>query len=398
VDSRDSASAGPLDGAVSAAGRPPGAAASAGLSTAIRGGSIPPPTIYDVAHAAGVSIASVSRVLNGRGNPLPETRERVQQAVAELGFIPDGAARALSARLKEVIGVVIRRPTGTVAGGGMFQDEDESLQFPDLINRGIEVAAQHRDYNLLVSSVDVDDHDLARRVFALARKSDGLILHDQVLDAAQLAQLSRRVPIVTLAGVATPATSNVSGDNLTGMAELARHLVGEHGYRTLSYLGGHPDSPDNLARHAALQAAVAQAGGTLLSGPQWQGNYCAAGGARVIGHLLASDTPLPRAIACANDQTALGVIYALRQHGLDVPGDVAVTGFDDIPMARHLRPQLTTVRQPIQEIGATAFELLYSMISAAEPAHRDIVLPTQLIPRESCGCGPDPVTPQWRLG
>ena len=391
MDSRDRASTGPLAGTASDG-------QSAGVSTAVRGGPIPPPTIYDVAHAAGVSIASVSRVLNGRGNPLPETRERVEQAVAELGFIPDGAARALSARLKEVIGVVIRRPTGTVAGGGIFQDEDESLQFPDLINRGIEVAAQHRDYNLLVSWVDVDDHDHTRRVFALARKSDGLILHDQVLDAGQLEQLSRQVPVVTLAGVATPASSNVSGDNLTGMAELARHLVTEHGYRTLAYLGGHPDSPDNLARHAAFRDAVAQAGGTFAGGPEWQGNYCAAGGARVIGRLLASDIPLPRAIACANDQTALGVIYALRQHGVDVPGDVAVTGFDDIPMARHLRPQLTTVRQPIQEIGATAFEVLHSMISAAEPAQRDIVLPTQLIPRESCGCRPDPVAPAWRLG
>ena len=391
MDSRDRASTGPLAGAASDGH-------SAGVSTAVRGGPIPPPTIYDVAHAAGVSIASVSRVLNGRGNPLPETRERVEQAVAELGFIPDGAARALSARLKEVVGVVIRRPTGTVAGGGIFQDEDESLQFPDLINRGIEVAAQHRDYNLLVSWVDVDDHDHTRRVFALARKSDGLILHDQVLDAGQLEQLSRQVPVVTLAGVATPASSNVSGDNLTGMAELARHLVTEHGYRTLAYLGGHPDSPDNLARHAAFRDAVAQAGGTFAGGPEWQGNYCAAGGARVIGRLLASDIPLPRAIACANDQTALGVIYALRQHGVDVPGDVAVTGFDDIPMARHLRPQLTTVRQPIQEIGATAFEVLHSMISAAEPAQRDIVLPTQLIPRESCGCRPDPVAPAWRLG
>ena len=391
MDSRDRASTGPLAGTASDG-------QSAGVSTAVRGGPIPPPTIYDVAHAAGVSIASVSRVLNGRGNPLPETRERVEQAVAELGFIPDGAARALSARLKEVVGVVIRRPTGTVAGGGIFQDEDESLQFPDLINRGIEVAAQHRDYNLLVSWVDVDDHDHTRRVFALARKSDGLILHDQVLDAGQLEQLSRQVPVVTLAGVATPASSNVSGDNLTGMAELARHLVTEHGYRTLAYLGGHPDSPDNLARHAAFRDAVAQAGGTFAGGPEWQGNYCAAGGARVIGRLLASDIPLPRAIACANDQTALGVIYALRQHGVDVPGDVAVTGFDDIPMARHLRPQLTTVRQPIQEIGATAFEVLHSMISAAEPAQRDIVLPTQLIPRESCGCRPDPVAPAWRLG
>ena len=366
-----------------------------------RNGPLSPATIYDVASAAGVSIASVSRVLNGRGNPMPETRERVLAAVADLGFIPDGAARALSVRLKEIIGVVIRRPPPTEpVGDEIFQDEEESLQFPDLINRGIELAAQNRDFNLLVSSVDVDDHDHTRRVFALARKSDGLILHDQVLDPDQLERLSRQVPVVTLAGVATPTTSNVGGDNQGSMRELARHLVREHGYRTLAYLGGHPDSPDNLARQAAFSDEVAAAGGTFTGGPQWEGNYCAAGGARVIDRLLASGgaEKLPRAIACANDQTALGVVYALMQHGLDVPGDVAVTGFDDIPVARHLRPQLTTVRQPIQELGATAFEVLYSMINDAGHAPRNIILPTRLVPRESCGCRPDPATPLWQVG
>jgi LacI family transcriptional regulator len=367
-----------------------------------RGVAIPPPTIYDVASAAGVSIASVSRVLNGRGNPMAETRQRVLQAVAELGFIPDGAARALSARLKEIIGVVIRRPPPTEPlGDDIFQDEEESLQFPDLINRGIELAAQNRDYNLLVSSVDVDDHDHTRRVFALARKSDGLILHDQVLDSDQLERLSRQVPVVTLAGVPTPTTSNVGGDNQGSMREMARHLVQVHGYRTLAYLGGHPDSPDNLARLAAFSAEVAAAGGTFAGGPEWQGNYCAAGGARVIDRILAKGSGaarLPRAIACANDQTALGVVYALMQHGLDVPGDVAVTGFDDIPVARHLRPQLTTVRQPIQELGATAFEVLYSMINDAGHAPRNIVLPTRLVARESCGCRPDVATPPWLVG
>ena len=101
-----------------------------------------------------------------------------------------------------------------------YADEDESLQFPDLINRGIEVAAQHRDFNLLVRSVDVDDHDYSRRIFALARKSDGLILHDRVLEPDQLERLSRQVPIVTLAGMPTPTTANVGSDNVAGMREL----------------------------------------------------------------------------------------------------------------------------------------------------------------------------------
>jgi LacI family transcriptional regulator, galactose operon repressor len=346
-----------------------------------------PPTIYDVARVAGVSIASVSRVLNGRRNPLPDTRERVERAVAELGFIPDGAARALILRLKEVVGVVIRRPEVTVSADGIFEDEETSLQFPDLINRGIEVAAQKRDFNLLVSSVGLGRDD-TRRIFALVGKSDGLILHDRVLDPDEVGRLGHQVPVVTLAGMPTPGTVNVSSDNRTGMAELASHLVRDHGYRTLAYIGGHEDSPDNLARHAALAEQVTADGAQFESGPAWQGNYTAAGGARVIENLLASGSSLPQAIACANDQTALGVVYALVRHGIDVPGGVAVTGFDDIPVARHLHPQLTTVRQPITDLGAIAFETLYSMINDAGRPRDDVTLPTRLVRRESCGCPP----------
>jgi LacI family transcriptional regulator len=346
-----------------------------------------PPTIYDVARVAGVSIASVSRVLNGRRNPRQETKDSVMQAVAELGFVPDGAARALSARLKEVVGVVVRRPSPSDTDEDMFADDAESLQYPDLINRGIEVAAQRRGFDLLIRSMDFNEYDPGGRTVALARKSDGLILHDRVLDPAQMDRLSRQVPIVTLAGSATPTTANVHGDNAAGMRALAMHLLIDHGYRSLAYLGGYSDSPDNIERQGVLATAVASVpGATLASGPEWQGYYFASGGAKVIGRLLAAGTTLPRAIVCANDQTALGVMTVLREHGVDVPRQVAVTGFDDLPMARHLRTSLTTVRQPIRELGATAFEVLHSMINRERPPSRDIVLPTQLICRESCGC------------
>jgi len=347
-----------------------------------------PPTIYDVARAAGVSIASVSRVLNGHRNPRQDTRDRVLRAVADLGFVPDGAARALSARLKEVVGVVFRRVPWTESSEGAFAEEDEILQFTDVINRGIEVAAQRRGYNLLIGSVDVDEHDAHRRIMTLARKSDGLILHDRVLEPGRLAQLSQHVPVVTMAGVATRTTANVRSDNGTGMTDLARHLIADHGYPTIAYLAGHADSPDNLSRRLALAEVAASAGIAFVEGPQWQGNYLASGGAKVIGRLLADRVRLPRAIVCANDQTALGVMHALAQHGIDVPGEIAVTGFDDIPVARHLRPQLTTIRQPIQELAATAFEVLRAMIGNQAPREYDVVLPTRLMRRESCGCPP----------
>lgn len=350
-----------------------------------------PPTIYDVARVAGVSIASVSRVLNGRRNPRPETRDRVLQAVTDLGFVPDGAARALSARMKEVVGVVVRRPVWH--SNDMFADEDENLQFPDMINRGMEIVAQRHGFDLLIRSVGVDERDAARRIFALARKSDGIILHDRVLSPAELARLARQVPVVTLAGVPTRETTNVHSDNEAGMRELARHLIADHGYRTIGYLAGHWDSPDSLNRGNALAEVVAAAGATLLQGEAWRGSYQAAESARAIEALIEAGVRMPEAIVCANDQSAIGVLHTLAQHGIAVPGDVAVTGFDDIPVARHLRPQLTTVRQSIQDMGATAFETLYAMIGR-EPGQdgdargQDIALPTRLVRRESCGCGP----------
>jgi LacI family transcriptional regulator len=365
------------------------------------------PTIYDVARAAGVSIASVSRVLNGRRNPSPEIRDRVKRAVTELGYVPDSAARALSVRLKEVVGVVMRRPlsagspipapvlpagaggawdTAGLLGYDAFADETESLQFHDMLNRGVERAAQRRGFDLLLRSVDITDHEAGRRVLAVARKSDGLILHDRVLEPGQIDQISRQVPIVTLAGIPSPTTANVGSDNVTGMRALARHLLYDHRYATLGYLSGYTDSPDSQARLEILAAEAAAAGAVLHSGPHWHGNYYAAGAAVVTERLMASDVPLPRVIVCANDLTALGVMYALRRYGVDVPGQVAVTGFDDVPMARHVQPLLTTVRQPIGELGETAFEVLYSMIGREAPDERDIALPTRLMCRESCGC------------
>lgn len=337
-------------------------------------------TIYDVASQAGVSIASVSRVLNGQGSPRASTRERVLRAVQELGFVPDGAARALSNGLKEVVGVVFRR--GEEAH---FADEDESLLFIDVINRGIDVAAQRRGFDVLMSSVGYSDENVAARIASIAGKADGVILHDRMLPATGIAKLAEMVPVVTLAGSPGRGSMNVRCDNGAGMRALVQHLVKDHGYKSLAYLSGRSDSPDNRARAKAFEAEAAALKAKVHVGAEWEGNYSAAGGANVVETLLDSGRKLPRAILCANDQTALGVMHALARRRINVPGDVAVTGFDDVPVARHLHPPLTTVRQPMQEMGKTAFDVLYSRISTGK-GDLDIVLPVQLIVRESCGC------------
>ena len=337
-------------------------------------------TIYDVATRAGVSIASVSRVLNGLGTPRPETRERVLRAVRELSFVRDGSARALSNGLKEVVGVVFRRGDET-----LFEDEYESFLYIDVINRGIEGESQRRGFDVLMSSVAFNDENVLQRLTAMAGKTDGLILHDRMLSAVGMARVASIVPVVTLAGSPMPEAMNVRCDNESGMRALVRHLVIDHRYKSLGYLSGRGDSPDNRARDRVFEAEAAAAGAEIQMGPSWQGDYSAAGGAGVIAGLLDAGTALPRAIVCASDQTAIGVMHALGQRGIRVPQDVAVTGFDDVPVARHLRPPLTTVRQPMQELGAKAFEVLHARISggASEP---DIVLPVQLVIRESCGC------------
>jgi LacI family transcriptional regulator len=352
-------------------------------------------TIYDVARRAGVSIASVSRVLNGRNSPRPETRERVLAAVRELGFVPDGAARALSNRLKEVVGVVFRRTSDAVDDA--FSDEDESLLFADVINRGVEAGARNRGFDLLMSSVDVYDHSPHGRITSIAGKSDGLILHDQVLSPVGIARVAQRTPVVTLAGTPTPASVNVRSDNAAGMRELTRHLLVEHNYPTIAYVAGHADSPDNVARAEAFERVAAELGIEAWTGEIWRGNYMASGGAKVIRDVLARKLPLPRAIVCVSDQTAIGVLYALAQRGIRVPQDVAVTGFDDIPVARHLHPQLTTVRQPMNKLGSTAFDVLYSMISGDGRPEPEVVLPVSLVVRGSCGCERDSIPP-WEAG
>src|SRR5260370_21342412 len=255
------------------------------------------------------------------------------------------------------------------------------------------MGAQRRGFDLLISSVGFNDDNVAQRIGALAGKSDGLILHDRMLSAVGIARLADMVPVVTLAGSPTPASINVRCDNESGIRELVRHLAIDHGYRSLGYVSGRTDSPDNKTRQRAFETEAAAAGADIETGPAWQGNYSAAGGANVIESLLDAGKKLPRAILCANDQTALGVIHALAQRGIKVPQDVAITGVDDVPVARHLHPPLTTIRQPMQELGAKAFDVLYSRISAGG-GKASTALPLKLTARASCACAPGSTSAQ----
>lgn len=344
----------------------------------------PAPTIYDVATRAGVSIATVSRVLNGHTSIRPETRNRVMVAVRDLKFVPNQSARGLSSGNKKVIGLVFAR---VPSEDDLSELEEETLLFTDSVIRGAELAAQRRGYSLLLHGTSGERAD--RAVAELTGKTDGLILTDRVLPERRASSFARQFPIVLLAGSGRSRSAmTVRADNWSGMQAMAEHLVLVHGMRRLAYLSGAALSPDSVTRGEAFRVTAERLGATVEPEGDWHGDWTSAGAARVVQQRLASGAPLPDAIACASDSSAVGAQHALAAAGVRVPDDIAVTGFDDIAMARHLLPALTTVHQPIQQLGAVAVETLLIRVSGDRLARRDIVLPTSLRVRASCGCAP----------
>jgi LacI family transcriptional regulator len=345
------------------------------------------PTIYDVADRAGVSIATVSRVLNGHTNLRAATRQRVMDAVGDLRFVPNGAARGLSQGLKKVIGIVF---DGVPATDQLLHVEEETLLFSDSVVRGAEAGASHLGYSLLLNSAGHGSGDPERTINSLTGKVDGLILLDRVIPERRVAPLAKRIPMVLLAGSGrTRSAVTVRVDNAAAMADVATHLVLGHGFRRLAFVSGLSASPDSAARARSFVHSVTEMGGTVQPLEPWAADWTSGGAVRATRAWLESGGELPQGIACANDQMAIGVMHALHRADVRVPGDVAVVGFDDIPVVRHLSPPLTTVRQPSRQLGAVAVEVLVGLVEGRPPVRRDIVLPTELQIRGSCGCAPD---------
>lgn len=339
------------------------------------------PTVHDVARRAGVSTATVSRALSGSAKLNPDTLARVLRAVDELGYLPNGAARGLTSRRTRVLAVSFLDHGDADADAG-----DDAMLYTDGVVRGMERAARELGYAILIGAVC--DPDAAQdAAVSLASRADGIVLLGQAAPAAAIQRL-KRLPVVVAAGRLDDEPGGIGGvgvdrvrvDNATGMTELVRHLVDHHGHTDLLYLDGPVDSPDALDRRTAFLAAAA---GVRLREPV-RGDFTQHSGAELAAAL--SHVDLPDAVVCANDQMAIGVMTALRAAGLRVPADVAVTGFDGIDLGRHIQPTLTTIRQPMQRIGAAAVELLERRLadSTADPA--DLLLSTCLEIRSSCGC------------
>jgi len=341
-------------------------------------------TLYDVARLAGVSTATVSRVVHGQDRVRESTRTRVRQAIEELGYVPDGAAQSLSRRRKDVIGLVcVEREVDHI------DIENVGLLYYDEVLRGVEARIRHRNWSLLITFMQGDRADFSR-MDALSGKVDGILIGEGFVAPSIIERLAARVPVVVIAGNPTSpgerAADVVAADNFSGSAAIITHLITSHGKRRLFHVDGPPNSPDAGERRRALEYVLRGHPECQLVGST-QGILSVRSGELAGENLLArSGSALPDAVVCANDQMAIGVLRAFAAGGVRVPDDVAVVGFDDIALGSLYDPTLTTVHQPMRMLGERACARLLDRISERDLSPAVELLPTELVLRASCGC------------
>jgi len=340
-------------------------------------------SLYDVARAAGVSTATVSRVVHGQDRVRSSTRQRVLEVIDALGYVPDGAAQSMAWQRKEVIGLVTiesRSPDTDV--------EQEGLLFIEEVLRGVELSLSKVEWSVLISVLRAADRPGAfRQLQKISAKVDGMLIAEGIISSEELALLAARIPIVLVAGsLDEPHADVVDADNWAGTTALARHLMEQHGRTRLFYVAGPPEAPDARERRRAFTEAVAEHPGATLAG-RFEGRFAAISGQRAVREILAAPhRELPDAIVCGNDQMAIGAIRELQSAGIRVPADIAVAGFDDMLLGALFTPPLTTVRQPMRLLGERACSLLLERIADPALPRRAERLTTELIVRESCGC------------
>jgi LacI family transcriptional regulator len=323
-------------------------------------------TVRKIAEIAGVSIATVSRVSRGVGQVSPELRAKVLAAIDEYGYRPSHMGRALAERRHGSLAVVCPGLSGPYFSELIQGFEAETLEYGSSMHI---LSTHHRP--------DADED-----VLRMSARVDGIAVLGGTVRPQVMRALAETLPVVVLAGRPAKDIPAVRVDNAT-MRDLTRHLLTDHGYRRLVFVGEPVGSADVMERWEAFRQAHVDldlpAGRSPVRVGMQQSDGVAAA-AQVL------DRPRrPDAVVCANDELALGVLISALGRGLAVPGDVAITGFDDMPMAALVRPALTTVRQSIRELGAATARSLFARLDGQDTTH-DLVLGTELVFRGSCGC------------
>jgi len=329
------------------------------------------PTLEDVARLAGVSTATVSRCFNAPGRVIPATRERVMRVVDELGYTPHFGGRALASRRADTIGAIIPTMDNAIFARGLqaFQE--------GLAEAGV---------TMLVASSGYDTEREFRQIQNLiSRGADGLLLIGKARAQAAYDFLRRRrIPyVIAWSYHADDEDCYVGFDNVTAMRALARRVL-DHGHRDVAMIAGRTDNNDRAAdRIDGVRKALAGAGLDPDRMPLIETDYALESGAAAFARLMTS-TPRPTAVICGNDVLAVGAIVKARAMNLAVPGDVSITGFDDIELAKVVTPALTTVHVPHRRMGHAAARLLLDLRDG-KVQHRSIELDTLVVERDSLG-------------
>jgi LacI family transcriptional regulator len=328
-----------------------------------------PATIYDVAALAKLSIATVSRVLQGTGPVSAKAKARVDQAAHELNYVPLRAARSLAVQRHEAHGLVLPDLAGPFYG--------------DLLMGYERWAGEHGQSVIL--TVTHGNPDPARSLRDLAGRVDGIVVHGNALDLPAVQDLRRaNVPVVLVAHPPVPGCDSVRTESASSAERLTSRLI-EHGRRRLLFVGDPASSYDVSERYAGFSAAL-QSRGLQVTEPIRAPLTEEAGA--VFASKLLETTAAVEGLVCANDELALAVLKTLREGGVVVPDQIVVTGWDDVMAARYVLPGLTTVRQPMAELGRLAAQRLHERITGERTRARNDVLGTELVLRGSCGTGP----------
>ncbi|MGA9120253.1 MAG: LacI family DNA-binding transcriptional regulator [Bacteroidota bacterium] len=329
-------------------------------------------TIKEVARHAGVSIATVSRVFNNTGPVEINTRARVRASALELRYVPNALGRNLSRRRTDAIGLLLPDLFG---------------EFFSEVIRGADETAQSQGYHLLVSSSHSNRQEIEAALKMMRGRVDALVIMSPHIDAQTLnANLPRNHPVELLnCQVEDTSFDSLNIDNYGGAYSMVGHLI-EHGHRSIAIVTGTPGNIDAEERLRGYRDAMAQGGCPLDDALVIRGDFSESCGVRAVEQILALN-PVPTAVFASNDSMAIGVLGAFHHRGVQIPEQMALAGFDDVPVASFLSPPLTSVQVGIHNLGVLAISRAIDAIKLGESFQtRQAILPTTLRLRESCGC------------
>lgn len=346
---------------------PPGHGVREGGSMAQDDQPVKAVTIHVVALKAGVSTATVSRVLQGSASASNSTRAKVMDAARELGYAPPQRSRAPVSSRHEAFGLALADLT----------DSDHS----ELIT-GFEAAAADRGQSVVLLVTRQRD-DASEAVRDLAKRVDGLVIGANTVPDSVAHSLSRALPVVLLAREDVAGCDTVRTDNLDTATLLTSHLF-EHGLSRLVFVGDPDVSPDISERYAGFRRAHA-ASEVPLRRPPLRVPLVEGAGVQVGEELMRRRVKID-GLVCGNDDVALAIMKRLQDNGVRIPDDLAIVGWDDVPAARYISPGLTTVRRPMRDLGALAATRLHARIGGEWYEDEPHSLPSRIVLRTSCGC------------